>query len=128
VLKTYNEFVSEGVVQRSIDGFRVDGKEVIKDDKTGANYDYADASYEGLRKDLLEEFYEKGETADEKDAINKAVSTYVYALSKNLKIDEDIINMLASAVGVSPDDARKKIAEMTEEFYAKAKNYYGQTS
>ncbi len=128
MIKSYTQFISEGIVQKTVDGIRVDGKEVVKNDKTGAKYDYADASYEGLRKDLLEEFYEKGETGDEKDAINKAVSTYVYALSKNLKIDEDIINLLASSVGMSADDVRGKIAKMTEEFYAKAKNYYGQTS
>ena len=88
---------------------------------------YADETLEPLRRKLLDKYFEEASdlTPEVKKKINKCISTYVYALDKKLKIDEDIVNLLAETVGKDPKDVREELNKLTNEFYDESKNVIG---
>ena len=90
----------------------------------GLSVNYADETIEVLRKKLLDHFFEKVEnlTDETKSKINKCVSTYIYAVDKRLKIDEDIVNLLAETIGKDPSDVREDLTKLTNEYYDGEKN------
>lgn len=88
---------------------------------------FADETLEPFRRKLLDKYFgEVDDLTDEiKSKINKCISTYVYTLDKKLKIDEEIINLLAETVGKDPSEVTKELAKITDEHYSEAKNVIG---
>ena len=122
-MKSYREFIFEGK------GPKPAGN-VIKTDnvtKVGSSVNLADETLENLRRELLDKFLPKAKDDESRDHVNKCVSTLVYCLDKKLRIDEDIINLLAKIAGTDPSELRKDLGKRVEEFYGKSMNHYGMT-
>jgi hypothetical protein len=85
---------------------------------------YSDETLEGLRRHFLDKYL--GDLDKEKqETVNKCISTYVYALDKKLKIDGDIVDLLADALGKDSEAMAKELADDTREFYDKKPNIIG---
>lgn len=80
---------------------------------------FADDTLIGLRLHLLDKYYAKTSNTEDKEKINKGITTYVYTLDKKLKIDEDIIKMMAKIIGKTHDEFAKELSKETTEFYDK---------
>ncbi len=125
-MKSYQEFVTEGKKGPTPAG------NVIKTDNVtnvGSGINPADETLENLRRKLLDKYFKKIDSDDEtgKDTVNKCISTFVYCLDKKLRIDSDIINLLANKMGVEPADISKELAKEVEDFYGKSPNIYGKS-
>jgi hypothetical protein len=125
-MKTYIEFLGEGKKGLTNAGtiMRSDNKHVIT---TSVNF--ADETLENLRRQLLDKYYKSVSSEDKelRGNINKAISTYVYCLDKKLRIDGDIIDLLAKCVGKDSKEMAKELTKMTDEFYGGQMNHYGMT-
>jgi len=122
-MKTYNEFIAEGKGPKpSGNIMRTDNAHLVR-----ASINFADETLESLRRKFLDMFYTDEDDEDKKEIINKCVSTYVYCLDKKMRIDEDIMNLLAKTLGMDSGELNKKMAEETEKFYGKSANIYGAT-
>jgi len=123
---TFSEFLVEGKKGLTNAGtvIRSDNKHIIK-----TTINFADETLETLRRQLLDKYYKSVDSEDgEKRAnINKAISTYVYCLDKKLRIDGDIIELLAKEVGEDKSKIVKDITKMTDDFYGGQMNHYGMT-
>jgi hypothetical protein len=87
---------------------------------------HSDETLEGLRRALLDHYFEKvGSNNENSDTVNKCVSTYVYALGNNLKIDEDIVTLLAKTAGEDAKETRDTLSKITRKFYDEKSNIYG---
>lgn len=87
---------------------------------------HSDETLEGLRRALLDHYFEKvGSNNENSDTVNKCVSTYVYALGNNLKIDEEIVILLAKTAGEDAKDTRETLSKITRDFYGEKSNIYG---
>ena len=94
--------------------------------KGDVSMNHSDETLEGLRRALLDHYFEKvGSNNENSDTVNKCVSTYVYALGNNLKIDEDIVTLLAKTVGEDAKETRDTLSKVTREFYDEKSNIYG---
>jgi hypothetical protein len=111
----YQQFIAESV------------KEVDLSDpqKKILSMNWADETMEGLRRHLLDKYMSKGKDKESEEKINKCITTYVYALDKKLKIDSDIVDMLADAVGKSSEDIAKELSKETVGYYDKFQNVIG---
>lgn len=107
--------------------FITEADDMSKPVEPGISLNYADETMEGLRRKLLDDYMplalETVENADKK--INQCITTYVYALDKHLKIDEDVIALLAKCVGSNSNTVRGDLSKRTNEFYDKSKNIIG---
>jgi hypothetical protein len=122
-MKTYNEFIAEGKGPKpSGNIMRTDNAHLVR-----ASINFADETLESLRRKFLDMFYTDEDDEDKREIINKCVSTYVYCLDKKMRIDEDIMNLLAKTLGMDSSELNKKMAEETEKFYGKSANIYGAT-
>jgi DNA polymerase III delta subunit len=117
-LLSYDEFLNEDATTAN---------SLTKPPEPAESINFADETLEPFRRKLLDKYFEEVSqlTPDAKNKINKCISTYVYALDKRLKIDEDIINLLAETVGKDPSEVSKELAKMTNEFYDELKNVIG---
>ena len=86
---------------------------------------WADETLESLRRHLLDKYMNKSANKEVENNINKCITTYVYALDKKLKIDSDIIAMLAKAVGKNTEEISKELEKETHDFYDKSPNVIG---
>jgi hypothetical protein len=111
-IKSYNEFISES-----------DEPVAVGQPKISLNF--ADETLTGLRQSLLDKYYGKVSNTEDKEKINKCITTYVYALDKKLKIDEDIIKMMAGTLGMTHEELTKELTKETTEFYDKSPNVIG---
>jgi len=123
-VKSYQEFVAEGKKGPTPAG------NVIKTDnvtKVGSTTNLADETLENLRRKLLDKYLKKidGDDEEGKETVNKCVSTLVYCLDKKLRIDADIIDLLAHKMGVEPAGISKELTKEVEDFYGSAPNHYG---
>jgi|Laugrespbdmm15dd_1035085.scaffolds.fasta_scaffold88248_1 hypothetical protein len=121
-MKNYSEFITEGKKGPTPAG------NVITPTNAGAmksTINTTDETSEALRRNLLDKFYTKLENDEDKDAVNKCVSTVVYCLSKNMRVDSDIIELLAKKTGKDKKDVVKTIEDETNSYYGGADNLYG---
>jgi hypothetical protein len=122
-LKNYNEFLAEGKGPKPAGTImRTDNAQKVK-----VAINFADETLETLRRKFIDQFYADVDDEEKKEIINKCVSTFVYCLDKKLRIDADIMNLLAKTVGMDPEELNKKMQEETEKFYGKSTNHYGMT-
>jgi len=125
-LKTYAEFITEGKKGLTNAGtiIRSDNAHLIR---TAINF--ADETLENLRRQLLDKYYKNVDSDDneKRENVNKAISTYVYCLDKKLRIDNDIIKLLAKEVGKDEKELTKELAKLTDQFYGGQMNHYGMT-
>ncbi len=124
-MKTYQEFLAEGKKGPTPAG------NVVKTDNVtqiGTSINLADETLENLRRKLLDKYLPKvGDDKEERDIINKCVSTFIFALDKKLRLDSEIIDLLAHKIGVEPADISKELTKEVEDFYGKSPNLYGMT-
>jgi len=121
-MKNYSEFIAEGKKGPTPAG------NVITPTSPSAmksSINPADDTSETLRRRLLDKFYTKVETDEDKDVVNKCVSTVVYCLSKNMRVDSDVVNLLAKKTGKEIKDVVKTIEDETNSYYGGADNLYG---
>ena len=87
---------------------------------------HADPTIDGLRHHLLDIFWPKAK-GDKKleTKINQCISTFAHAMDKKLRIDEDIIALLAKCVGMSQDEVTKILSEELDKYYGQFQNIYG---
>lgn len=121
-MKNYLEFITEGKK-----GPTPAGNVITPTDPTAtkSSINPADDTVEDLRRKLLDKFYTKLEKDEDKDVVNKCVSTVVYCLSKNMRVDSDIVNLLAKKTGKEVKDVVKTIEDETNSYYGGADNLYG---
>ena len=90
---------------------------------------HADPTIEAIRTRLLEIFWPKAEGDKKKETlINQCVTTFVHAMDKKLRIDEDIIKMLADASGISQSEATELLSKNMDKYFNQFQNMYGMTS
>ena len=125
-LHNYIEFVTEGKKKLTNAGT------IMKTDNiagTQTAINFSDETLENLRRKLYDTFMKDIDSDSPKsEIVNKAVSTYVYALDKKLRIDEDILDRLAQEVGMTTEEVSKILTEETDAFYGNTANHYGTTS
>lgn len=80
---------------------------------------FADDTLVGFRNHLLDKYYGNASNIEDKEKINKCITTYVYTLDKKLKIDEDIIKMMASTLGMTHKELTTELQKETSDFYDK---------
>jgi len=105
--------------------FLKEESDMSKPVEPGVSLNYADETMEGLRRKLLDDYMPQAKDESAKKKINSCITTYVYALDKKLKIDEDIISQLAKAIGSDAEKVSKELAKKTSEFYDGSKNVIG---
>jgi len=112
---SYEQFIAES------------NKEVDLSDpqKKTITLNYADETMEGLRRELLDKYMPKAKDKEAEDKINKCITTYVYALDKRLKIDEDIIKDLGDCIGKDHKEISRELEKLTNEFYDGKSNVIG---
>lgn len=121
---SYNDFITEGKK-----GTEISGRVMTTNSNPRASLNYADETVEGLRRRLIDVYFKKSEDKKSRDVMNKCISTYVYALDKNLKISSDIVELLAKAAKESVEDTQKTLTKETDDFYGDDKpNHYGTTA
>ena len=120
---SYNDFISEGKKATEISG-----RVMTTNSNPNASINHADDSIEGLRRKLLDVYFEKTNDKEKRVIINKTISTYVYALDKKLRISSDIIEMLADAVGETVEEVQKTLTKETNSYFGEIENHYGTTS
>jgi hypothetical protein len=121
-MKNYSEFIAEGKKGPTPAGNVITATNPVA---MKSSMNPADESSEVLRRKLLDIFYTKLENSEDKDAVNKCVSTVVYCLSKNMRVDTDVINLLAKKTGKEVKDVVKTIENETNSYYGGADNLYG---
>jgi hypothetical protein len=121
-MKTYKEFITEGKKGLTNAGtiMRTDNAHLVK---TAINF--ADESLEGLRRQFLDKFYADVDDKEKQETINKCISTFVYCLDKKLRIDADIMELLAKTVGMDTEKLSKMMTDDVDKFYGKSANHYG---
>ncbi len=80
---------------------------------------FSDDTLVGFRNQLLDKYYGKVSNTENKETVNKCITTYVYALDKKLKIDEDIIKLMAKTLGMTHSELTKELQKETTDFYDK---------
>ena len=121
---SYNDFIAEGKKATE-----VSGRVMTTNSNPQASINHSDETIEGLRRRLIDVYFKKSDDKDVRDDMNKCISTYVYALDKQLRISSDIVDRLAKAAGESSDETIKTLTKETEKFYGDEKpNHYGTTS
>jgi hypothetical protein len=87
---------------------------------------HSDPTLDGMRSVLLDIFWPKAKGDKAKETkINQCITTYVHALDRKLRIDEDIIIMLAELVGMDQGEVTKILSEETDKYYSKFQNMIG---
>ena len=118
----YTDFLQEGKKGNSISGrvMKTSGPQHL-------SVDHADDTLEGLRRKLLDKYFESVKDEEKRKVINKCVSTYVYALDKNLRISSDIEDLLAKTAGETSKETIEYLQKSTQEYFDKP-NHYGATA
>lgn len=125
-MKNYAEFIGEGKKGLTNAGtiMRSDNAHLIR-----TSINFADDTLETLRRKFLDKFFAETNEEDQeiRGTINKCVSTYVYCLDKKLRIDADIMELLAKTINMGIKELTKYMTEETEKFYGGQMNHYGMT-
>lgn len=91
-----------------------------------ATTNHSDPTVEGLRTHLLDIFWPKANGNKKLETtINSCVTTFVHAMSKKLRIDEDIIILLAKSTNMSQDEVTKILSEEMDKYYGQFQNIIG---
>lgn len=85
---------------------------------------YSDETLEGLRRHFLDKYLNNLDK-EKQETVNKCITTYVYALDKKLKIDSEIVELLADTLGKETKEMAKELSDETQEFYDKKPNIIG---
>lgn len=120
---SYNDFITEG--KR---GTEISGRVMTTNSSPQVAINHSDESFEGFRRHLIDIYFQKSEDKENRDTMNKCISTYVYALDKKLRISSDIVDMLAKASGQSREDTIKSLKKETHDYFDENPNHYGTTS
>lgn len=118
-IKSYNDYITEGKKGLTNAG-SIMKTDNIKDVKVSVTY--TDETLEPLRRKLYDEFI--GDANNDSDTINKCVSTIVYCLDKKMRIDSDIIELIAKTTNRKNEDVNKVINDMINKHYGEF-NHYG---
>ena len=122
---SFDEFLTEGKK-----GLTPAGNVMQSNNPTevGYSFDYADISIQEVRKLILDKYYPQHGTDEDKEYVDRAITTIVYAMEKKIRVDEEIVEKLSTILKISPDELTKGIQEVIQEYYENQTNLYGQTS
>lgn len=126
-MQSFIEFISEGYA-RGAGGPKNSKSLMLPTSKNpvAAGFNHADTTAEGLRITLLDIFWPKAEGDKQKETkINQYITTFVTAMSKKLRIDEDIIDGLAQMVKMKSDKVAKILQDELNKYYNSSTNIYG---
>ena len=126
-MKSFIEFLNEGYAK---------GAGNIKSSKShqlpmtnnpvAAGVNHSDPTLDGLRTVLLDIFWPKANGDKKKETkINQCVTTFVVALDKKLRIDEEIIDLLALNSGMSKEKVTDILSKEVNKYYSKFVNIFG---
>lgn len=94
-----------------------------------AGVNHADPTLEGVRTKLLDIFWPKADGDKKRETtINQCVTTFVHAMDKKLRIDEDIIKMLADACGMEQAEVTDLLSKNLDKYFGQFQNMYGMTA
>ena len=125
-MKSYSEFISEGKKGPTNAGSIMKTDNVTKV-KTSVNF--SDETLENLRRKMLDKYWAKFDSTEteKRETVNKCISTFIYCLDKKMRIDGDIMDLMAKTLEMSSKDLNKEMTEMTEKHYGESPNLYGMT-
>jgi len=126
-MQSFIEFITEGYARGA--GNAKGSKSLAlqtSDNPTATGMNHSDPTLDGLRSVLLDIFWPKANGDKKKETIiNQCVTTFVHAMDKKLRIDEDIIIRLAEMVGMTQDEVTKILNTNLDKYYNSFKNIYG---
>lgn len=126
-MQSFIEFISEGYAKGA--GGPKNSKSLIlptSNNPVAAGFNHADTTAEGLRILLLDIFWPKANGDKKKETrINQYITTFVAAMGKKLRIDEDIIDGLAAEVKMKSEDVVKILQDELNKYYSSSTNIYG---
>ncbi len=124
-MKSFNEFLNEAKGA----GNAKNSKSLdlpMGANPVAAGVNHADPTTDGLRNHLLDIFWPKA-NGDKKleTKINQCVTTFAHAMEKKLRIDEEIIILLANCVNMSKEEVTKILTEELDKYYSQFQNLFG---
>lgn len=127
---SFKEFLSEGYATGAGNAKDSSSNTLpMSDNPVAAGKNHADPTIEAVRSHLLDIFWPKAEGDKKRETIiNQCVTTFVHAMDKKLRIDEDIIKMLADASGMSQSEATDLLSKNMDKYFSQFQNMYGMTS
>jgi len=126
---TFKEFLFEGY-PKGAGGAKSSRSNSLRtsDNPVSLGINHADPTLDGLRSHLLDIFWPKAEGDKKKETlINQCISTFVHAMDKKLRIDEEIIKKLSDCVGMPQEKVTKILSEELDKYYGQSTNIYGRT-
>jgi hypothetical protein len=126
-MKSFKEFLNEGYARGAGNAKSSKSHDLpMTNNPVASGVNHADPTLDGLRSHLLDIFWPKAEGDKQLETlINQCVTTFVHAMDKKLRIDEDIIKKLADAVGMGQEAVTKILSEELDKYYGKFQNIYG---
>lgn len=89
---------------------------------------HSDPTTDGLRNHLLDIFWPKANGNKKIETqINQCITTFAHAMHKKLRIDEDIIILLAKCVGLTHEETTKILETELNKYFNQFQNIYGVT-
>lgn len=126
---SFVEFLSEGY-SKGAGGAKKSSSHALRtsDNPVAAGVNHSDPTLEGVRTKLLDIFWPKADGDKKKETtINQCVTTFVHAMDKKLRIDEDIIKMLADACGMQQAEVTELLSKNLDKYFNQFQNMYGMT-
>jgi hypothetical protein len=126
-MKTFLEFLFEGYAKGAGSAKSSKSHSIRTSDRpTAAGINHADSTLDGLRSHLLDIFWPKANGDKEKEVtINQCITTFVHAMDKKLRIDEDIIQRLAKCVDMPQEKVTQILGKELDKYYSQFQNLYG---
>lgn len=124
-MKSFVEFLTEAKGAGNIKNSKT-LEMPLGDNPLTVGMNHADPTIDGLRTHLLDIFWPKAK-GDKKleTKINQCITTFAHAMDKKLRIDEDIIILLAKCVNMSQEEVTKILSEELDKYYGQFQNIYG---
>ena len=126
---SFKEFLFEGY-PKGAGGAKSSRSNALRtsDNPVSMGVNHADATLDGLRSHLLDIFWPKAEGDKKKETtINQCITTFVHAMDKKLRIDEEIMKKLADNVGMEQSEVTKILSKELDKYYGQSNNIYGKT-
>lgn len=126
-MQSFIEFITEGYA-RGAGSAKSSKTHPLRtsDNPVSLGINHSDPTLDGLRTALLDIFWPKANGNKQNETlINQCVTTFVHAMDKKLRIDEEIIIKLANLVQMTQEEVTKILSETLDKYYGKFQNIYG---
>ena len=126
-MQSFVQFLNEGY-PRGTGGAKKSSSNALRtsNNPVAAGVNHSDPTLDGVRTVLLDIFWPMANGDKQKETIiNQCVTTFVHAMDKKLRIDEDIIIKLANAAGISQEKATEILSKNLDKYYNSFQNIFG---